>query len=211
MRSRTPLTRARILEVALALVDAEGLDALSMRRLGGELGVEAMSLYNHVPSKAALLDGLHELILESVALPPAAAWVESLRAGARSFRAALAAHPNALPLFATRPAVTEGSLRHVESALALLRRAGLDAGESAAAFQALVSFVVGHTLAELAPAAGADRSRPRYETLSSDELPNVIDAAEALAQQSEDEGFELGLEIFLIGLAARAKARRRRA
>ncbi len=208
MPSRTPLTRARILEAALALVDAEGLDALSMRRLGAELSVEAMSLYHHVPSKAALLDGLHEVILSAVDLPRGGDWIEALRAGARSFRAALTAHPHALPLFATRPAVTEGSLRHVESALALLRRAGFDAGEGAGAFQALVSFVVGHTLAELAPPAGADRSRPRYEALSRDDFPNVIDAADALAAQGEDEGFELGLDLLLTGLAARARMSR---
>src|SRR5258707_13922848 len=106
MRSK-PLTRERILSTALAIVDREGLDAISMRRIGEALGVEAMSIYNHVANKAAILDGIFETILgELPVAKPASSWRLGLQARARAFRSGLRDHPNALPLFSPRPAVT---------------------------------------------------------------------------------------------------------
>src|SRR5438270_2408762 len=102
------LTRERVCEAALALVDEEGLDALSMRRLGTRLHVEAMSLYRHVRDKADLLDALHAAVLGDLAaeLRPQAGptdWRELLARLARALRKALLAHPKVVPLFATRP------------------------------------------------------------------------------------------------------------
>src|SRR3954454_24006069 len=94
---RDPLTRDRVLRAAVDVVDREGLGALSMRRLGQELGVEAMSLYRYVPSKADLLDGVYGAILADIVVPKKAAaeWRKTARAYARAFRKALVAHPNA--------------------------------------------------------------------------------------------------------------------
>lgn len=202
---RPPLSRERVLEAALALVDREGLDALSMRRLGVELGVEAMSLYRYVPGKAALLDGLHETILAEMSAPRRGrASIESLRAMARAFRRVLLAHPRAVPIFATRPAVTRASLRHVEAALAVLRGAGLDARDAVSAFQVLVAFVVGHALAEIGPVVSGEAAEPPYEGLSKDEFPHLTAALADLGDHDAAAEFEVGLDLFLGGLRARA-------
>lgn len=203
---RAPLSRQRVLEAALAIVDGEGLDALSMRRLGVELGVEAMSLYRYVPSKAALLDGLHEIILAE--MPPlrrgrAGIEIESLRAMARAFRRALLAHPQAVPIFATRPAVTQASLRHVEAALAVLRGAGLGARDSVAAFQVLVTFVVGHALAEVGPVVSSEPVEPPYASLSAEEFPHLTAVLAESGEADAEAEFEMGLDLFLAGLRAR--------
>src|SRR5919202_194847 len=97
------LDRRVILHAALQLVDAEGLAALSMRRLGARLGVEAMSLSYYVPDKAALVQGLAEVILDDLQLPsaPVHAWQTAVREVARSFRRLGLAHPNVFPLLAT--------------------------------------------------------------------------------------------------------------
>jgi TetR/AcrR family transcriptional regulator, tetracycline repressor protein len=204
---RGSLSRPRILEAALRLADSSGLEALSMRRLGAELGVEAMSLYNHVPSKAALLDGMVEAILSEMPSPGAGgSWSERLREMARAFRRALRAHPGALPLFATRPAVTPASLRHVEAALGVLRGAGLSPDESVSALQVLVTFVVGHTLSQVGHTKGDEVSSPRYEALSREEFPHLTEIAPRLGAHDGELEFEFGLDAFLTGL--RAKARR---
>ncbi|MFT3774988.1 MAG: TetR/AcrR family transcriptional regulator C-terminal domain-containing protein [Minicystis sp.] len=207
---RAPLSRERVLATALAIVDAEGLDALTMRRLGSELGVEAMSLYHHVPGKAALLDGLHEAILGEMAAPRRGRdWVETLRGMARSFRRVLLAHPRALPIFGARPAVTEASLRHVEAALAVLRGAGLSARDSVSAFQVIVAFVVGHALAEVGPILGGEPADPRYATLDPESFPHLSGVVAELGEHDVEAEFEFGLDLLLTGLRARAERPRR--
>lgn len=206
---RAPLSRERILEAALALVDREGLEALSMRRLGVELGVEAMSLYRYVPSKAALLDGLHETVLAEMPPPRRGKdWIESLRAMARAFRRVLLAHPRAVPVFAARPAVTHASLRHVEAALALLRDAGLGARDSVSAFQVLVTFIVGHALAEVSPMVSGEAAEPPYDSLSAKEFPHLTAVITDLGDHDAGAEFDLGLDLFLTGLRARVERRR---
>src|SRR5207237_7828457 len=102
-RRRTTLTRERIAVAAVALIDGEGLDALSMRRLGSALDVEAMSLYRHFPSKAALLEAVVGRLLAELLLPVPGIvpWQESFRTLARDYRRLLLRHPNAIPLLAT--------------------------------------------------------------------------------------------------------------
>ena len=215
-RRRDPLTRDRVLRAAVDVVDHEGIEALSMRRLGQELGVEAMSLYRYVPSKADLLDGIYGIILAEIVVPRAAGeWQTTTRLYARAFRKALVAHPNALSLFATRPAVTPASLRHVESGLALLRGVGFEVEDAVSAFQVVVTFVVGHTLSTHAPAGDdAERSTPAYRDLEPSEFPALIEAAATLADRDPDQEFEFGLDVVLAGLAAKLAvnpaARRRR-
>ena len=204
--ARTSLSRERVLAAALALVDREGLDALSMRRLGAELGVEAMSLYNHVPSKAALLDGVHEAILGEMPAPRRGRdFIETLRGMARAFRRVLLAHPQALPIFGARPAVTEASLRHVETALAVLRGAGLSAQDSVSAFQVMVTFVVGHTLSEVGPLLSGEPAEPRYAALSAEDFPNLTAVLEELEGHDAETEFEMGLDLFFTGLRARVE------
>jgi AcrR family transcriptional regulator len=208
---REALSRERILRAALAILDQEGLDAISMRRVGEELGVEAMSLYNHVDGKAAILDGIFETVLAE--LPPprrAASWQAALRDRARALRAVLRAHPNALPIFATRPAVTPASLDHVEGVLEVLRSAGFSAPDALRALQVLSAFVVGHTVAGYAPRKADEDSRPAYGRLDEARFPRVLEAARLLDGHDVEDEFEFGLEALFTGFGERLAARGRR-
>lgn len=138
------LTRAAVLRAALALADREGLKALSMRRLGAELDVEAMTIYHHVPNKDALLDGLVEQLVATIA-PPVfeTPWRDGIRRYALDLRAALLAHPNLVPLIASRPAITAQNLQVMETALEGLRSAGLAPADALDVIYAVTGFVVG--------------------------------------------------------------------
>lgn len=209
-RRREPLTRERVLRAALAIVDGEGLSAISMRRVGEALGVEAMSLYNHVPNKAAILDGVFEIILSE--LPPAReqpSWKESLRERALALAAVLRAHPNALPLFATRPAVTPAAFEHLESALQTLHDAGMSPEGALASFQILVAFVVGHTLQSYGPVAADEETRPTYEALREDDFPRVRELSRLLPSRDVEEELALGVDALLAGLSTLVKDERR--
>lgn len=208
---REALSRDRILGTALAIVDREGLDAISMRRVGEELGVEAMSLYNHVPNKAAILDGIFETVLtELPAAKRSASWQAALRDRACALRSILRAHPNALPLFATRPAVTPASMAHVEQVLDILRTAGFTADDALSGLQVVVAFVVGHTVAAYAPRRPGDDSHPAYERLSEEQFPRVRETARLLAAHDLDNEFDFGLDAMLTGLETRLGSRLRR-
>lgn len=201
---RDPLSRDRIVRTALSIIDRDGLEAISMRRVGDELGVEAMSLYNHVGNKAALLDGVFELVLSGLDAPAnerrSSSWRVVLKRRAHSLRSLLREHPNTLPLFATRPAVTPASIAHVESTLALLRRAGFSPRESLCALQVVVAYVVGHAMASFAPRDHDSASAPRYDLLSEPEFPHVHEIAALLTTYDLEDEFEVGLDAMLDGL-----------
>lgn len=199
------LSRERILRVALGIVDREGLDAVSMRRVGEALSVEAMSLYNHVANKGAVLDGIFEMILAELPRETKGrGWKARLRERAHAFRRVLRAHPNAIPLFATRPAVTTVSLGYVEALLAELAEAGLPARDSLSAMHALLAYVVGHTLATHGPRSASETS-PDYGGLDAATYPHVRAAAALLTTHDPEREFELGLDAMLGGLGLRAK------
>ncbi len=137
-----------------------------MRRVGDALGVEAMSLYRYVPSKAALLDGLYEAVLAELPEPPPARRLGLvLRERSFALRSALRAHPHALPLFASRPAVTPASIAHVEFVLEALARAGLSPGRALGVLQVIFAFVIGHTLASYSPRRTDEVSFADYAAL----------------------------------------------
>src|SRR5262249_19646179 len=144
---RQPLTRDAILDAALELLDRHGMDGLSMRRLGTALGVEAMSLYHHIPNKAALLDGIHERILLSLDPPThARTWQSYARHQAHALHRALLAHPHAIPLFATRPASTQAAIERLDRYLEVLLRAGFNAVQALSIVQLVAQLVVGHAM-----------------------------------------------------------------
>ncbi len=206
---RAGLSRGLVLDAAVALVDSEGLDGLSMRKLGAALGVEAMTLYHYLPNKAALLDGLVEWVVQHTATVPALtdglSWDQVLRDYAQTLRATLLAHPGVLPLFFTRPAVTPQTLKTVERGLRVLTGAGFALPRALDMINVLSIFVVGHAMAEAGTAELTRRGDPgsaaALAQLDASDLPLVTEAAR-LAQGSDDETrFLFGLEALLYGFA----------
>jgi AcrR family transcriptional regulator len=206
---RGQLNRRLVLDAALAIVDAEGLAALTMRRLGAELGVEAMSLYRHVPSKEALLDGIVELIVLEIDVPsdPDGDWEASCRRIARSYRQAAHRHPGAFPLVTTRPLNTPEALRRLEGNFEILRRAGFDEQGAIVAFRTIAAYVRGFALEEVtgrALGAQANRSERQLDprTLSAQEFPRLAELAPRLVAADRGAEFDRGLDLILTGLRA---------
>ncbi|TDC97555.1 TetR family transcriptional regulator [Nonomuraea deserti] len=198
------LTRQAILQAALALADREGLKALSMRRIGQELGVEAMSLYQHVAGKDALLDGLVEQLFTQAAPPlaEAASWQEGLREYACTLMRVLLAHPNVIPLVVGRPAITPQNLHLMEDALHMLRAAGVPLERALDMLYAVTGFVVGHVA--ILAASGRDRHAPgnRLEAIPDPDLretPLLAEATRAQRSSGPDPRFGFALEAMLRG------------
>ena len=202
---RRPLSRRRILDAAVRFVDREGLEALSMRKLGSELGVEAMSLYNHVPNKGALLDGMVEVLLGELEVPPEdEGWEKRVREAFRAFRRLAHEHPNVFPLLINRPPDTMDGVWLVEEFLRTLRGAGFDPETALHAFRSLSSYTSGYTMAEIRgfamEPAGA---RLGAVTLSPDDFPNIHKLQAPLREVDHDAEFEFGLDLILVGLKER--------
>lgn len=195
---RRPLSRDSVLAAALDVVDRDGLDALTMRSLGNELAVEAMSLYHHVGSKSDVLDGLVDLVLRSVDLPdPGLEWSEWSRRFARVYRRIGAEHPHVFPLIALRPLATANAFRPVELGLEVFARAGFGELHALAAFQTLADFISGFALEELAAAGG--EGSPVIETLDATEFPRLRRFIGR--PMKRDVAFERGLDIIIDGIA----------
>ncbi len=143
------LSRALILDTALGLVDASGIEGLTMRALGEALGVQAMSLYRYVANKEALLDALQEAVVARMqplaSSPSSPSWRAVLEASARSLREVLRAHPRAIPLF-FRPAAGDRASEAIIEVTDVLIDAGFDEADALRAFQALLAFVVGQAM-----------------------------------------------------------------
>lgn len=147
---RAPLTRAEILETALRIIDADGADALSMRRLAGELGIEAMSLYHHFPNKDAILAGVIDLALLAEApapgTAPPASWREPVTAAVLGFRRVLVTHPNVLPVMAAHPPTSGASSAYIQGPLAYLTAQGMSDADATDLFQAVFAYAFGHAM-----------------------------------------------------------------
>src|SRR5215203_6571277 len=199
---RQPLSRRRILEAAVRFADREGLEALSMRKLGSELGVEAMSLYNHVPNKGALFDGMVEVLLGELEVPPEdESWERRVREAYRAFRRLAHEHPNVFPLLVVRPPDTMDGVWLVEEFLRTLGEAGFEPETALYAFRVLSSYASGYAMAEIRgfamePAGG----RLGASTLPRDDFPHIHDLDERLRMVDHDAEFEFGLDLILAGL-----------
>ncbi|HEX2181619.1 MAG TPA: TetR/AcrR family transcriptional regulator C-terminal domain-containing protein [Rubrobacteraceae bacterium] len=206
-----PLTRERILEAALSLVDAEGMEALSMRRLAKELGVDPMAIYHHVPNKRALLWGLIGEVFSGMRVPEErgdpADWRERVRAWARAFRDVARTHPKLVPHLASYPeAAAEATLESTEELYAAFEAAGMQPREIVGAVGVVVDYVNGFALAEASGALGEpDEQKEMIEMLDArppGELPAMRRTFEALAEEDLGTDFEFGLEVVLAGLEA---------
>lgn len=208
------ITRDVVLATALRLIDRDGADALSMRRLAQALGCDPMNLYRHAPSKAALLDGVTEIVLAQLSVDPADPdWAGQLRAVGRDFRRLALAHPHVVPLLVTRPLATplglrpRGTLRHLEDILTLLTRAGFSGADALHIYRALFGFLYGHILNELQelvenPDETDDLLRLGLYRLPLGEFPLLRGLAPDLARYDGAAELERGLDIVLSGLSA---------
>ncbi len=205
--ARTPLSKERVLRAAIALADADGLEALSMRRLAKELGVEAMSLYNHVANKDEILAGIIDAVATEIDLPSDEGdWKTAMRRSAISARDVLLRHRWASSLWMTRQSGGLARMRHGDWMLRMLREAGLSDDLSYHAFHILEAYILGFTYLHLSvPHKGEDlagMAATFLQELPADEYPDFVEhVMQHLEPDHGDEGgFEVGLDLILDGL-----------
>jgi AcrR family transcriptional regulator len=201
---REPLTREKITEKALEILDAEGVEGLSMRRLGEALGVEAMALYHHFPNKDAILDGVAARIIEETgpAMPlENADWKTVMLSGPASAGRAIEAHPKAGWLFIGRQYSTAESLQMLEAPLAILRSAGFEGQELVDAAHAIFAYTAGWYM--LSSGQGGSWSGPDDAAFAN--AADAVPLAASLAPELRNwgRGMEAGLAALLDGLEAR--------
>jgi AcrR family transcriptional regulator len=199
------LSRDKILASAVRLADRDGLEAVTMRRLGQALGVEAMSLYKHVANKDAILDGILERVLAEVQLPqPAGDWEAELRRSASSLHDALARHPWACRLVmapASLPNALNARILYIEALLRTLSEAGFTPTQAYYAYHALDSHAVGFTMWELGHTV-ADNAKvePVIRQIESGAYPYLLEHAHQHEADQPQTSFEFGLDLIFDGL-----------
>jgi AcrR family transcriptional regulator len=221
-RRRDPLSREVIVDTAIRLLDAEGLDALSMRRIADELGTGAATLYWHVGSKDGLLDLVFDKIIGEGFIPDPVAgkWQEQLKEVAREQRAVSLRHPYVVRISIGRIPMGPNALRYSERVLAILRAGGLPPDLAVQGSHLLISTVNGFTLDETgvdeggAPQAietqqAAAMARDYLASLPPQQFPNVVALADEFSYVDRDQQFELLIDIFVDGLARAAATRPR--
>jgi AcrR family transcriptional regulator len=202
---RTPLSRERVLRAAIALADQGGIEALTMRRLGQELGVEAMSLYKHVSNKDDVLDGIVDLVLGDIEVPPSGTpWREAMRARAVSAHEVLLAHPWAALQIMSRFNIGLGMTRYLDATLGRLREGGFSIEGALDAWHTLDSHIYGFTLQELGLPFAADEapqvSADVLPALSAEQYPHVVEVISHVMRSGRVEDFTFGLDLILDGL-----------
>ena len=212
--ARVPLTRQRALATAVALGDERGLAAVSMRKLAEALGVEAMSLYHHVPNKQHILDGMVETVFAEIELPPDDLdWKPAMRRRAESVRAALTRHPWAISIMESRSSPGPATLRHHDAVIGCCRKAGFSIAMAAHAFSVLDSYIYGFVLQEVnLPFDSSDSMDEMLDeimpNLSAEDYPYLFElTTEHVLQPGYDyaKEFDHGLGLILDGLEAQAR------
>ena len=207
------LSRELVLSTALTLVDKDGLEALSMRRLGQELQCDPMSLYRYAANRAALLDGVSEMVFDELAIfPDDPDWQAQLRKIAHDLRLLALRHPNVVPLLVTRPLSTPlglrplGTLRPLEQILALLIEAGFTPATALHVYRAYYGFLYGHILNELQeyivdPDESEAILRLGLHRLPAKDFPHLRALGPVLAEYDGAAELDQGLSILLSGLS----------
>ncbi|GAA2360579.1 TetR/AcrR family transcriptional regulator [Nonomuraea africana] len=201
-----PLSRARIVAAAIDLIEREGADAVSMRRIAADLGVGVMSLYNHVPNKASLLDGLAEAVLSQIEFTddPGAHWTDRVRMQARAFRQIAHHYPRSTMLVVSRQLHSNAGLLPVERALSTLREAGFDGADAVRMLRLFIAYIIGSLLREVgvtptfAPVQGAAAV---VEKVDPELFPEVSSLASLLGACDHEEEFDFGLELLIQAIA----------
>ena len=205
---RTPLSRGQVLQAAVTLADESGIGALSMRKLGQVLGVEAMSLYNHVASKGDLLDGMIDVVFSEVGLPDGDGWKAAMRQRAISVREVLGRHRWAIGLMESRSSPGPATLRHHDAVLGCLRGAGFSVELTAHAYSLLDSYIYGFALQEASLPFGTTEETAQVAQdiagqMPAGEYPHLAELVTAHALQpgyQYGREFEIGLDLILDAL-----------
>jgi AcrR family transcriptional regulator len=208
-RRRTPLTRERVMLTAVQRADEGGIESLSMRKLGQELGVEAMALYHHFASKDDLVNSMVDLVFSEIDLPPSGGdWRTAMRQRAIAVRDALLRHRWAIGLMESRPRPGPANLRHHDAVIGSLRAGGFDIAMAAHAYSLLDSYIYGFALTKMnlpfeTSADVADVARSMLEPFPPDEYPHMIEIlTDHVMKPGYDYGdeFEYGLDLIINGL-----------
>ena len=210
---RPPLSRDQVLRAAVTLADRGGIQALSMRKLGEALGVEAMSLYNHVTGKSDLLDGMIDIVFSEIDLPSGMGWKQAMRQRAISARQALSRHRWAIGLMESRSTPGAATLRHHDAVLGCLRAAGFSLELTAHAYSVLDSYIYGFALQEASlPFGSAQEAVPVAQEIAgglpAGEYPHLTELAMGhVLKPGYDYGneFEIGLDLILDSLDRAAR------
>jgi AcrR family transcriptional regulator len=202
---RAPLSRERVLRTAIELADQGGLGSLTMRKLGQQLGVEAMSLYNHVANKDDILDGIVDLVVGDIDVPPAGTyWKAAMRQRSISAHQVLLAHPWAAMLVMSRFNIGPGMTRYLDATLGRLREGGFSIEEALDAWHTLDSHLYGFTLQELNLPFGVEETQNVSASvlgqIPAEQYPYVFEVITRIMQTGRDEDFEFGLDLVLDGL-----------
>jgi AcrR family transcriptional regulator len=205
------LSRERIITAAIDVIERQGVEATSMRRIAAELDCGVMSLYNHVPSKAALLDGVADRVLSGIEFTavPGTGWEDQVRAQARAFRAIARKYPRSAMVVVSRPTSSATGLRPVENALATLREAGFSGGDAVLIMRSFVGFILGSLLREVGITPAVGGTHTNYATdltqrlhVDPGDFPQVTSLAAELNRHDPDADFEFGLDLLVHAIAA---------
>jgi AcrR family transcriptional regulator len=209
-RRRLPLSRERVLRAAMAIADADGIEALTIRSLAQELGVKPMAIYYHVANKSEILDSIVDLVFAEIELPATDGdWRSEIVRRANSARRVLSRHHWAIGLMESRRSPGPATLRHHDAVIGTLRRAGFSVEMTAHAYALLDSYVYGFALQEAAlpfqgTSTAADVTEPIMERFHTDQYPHLVEmATEYILQPGYDFGdeFEVGLGVILDALS----------
>ncbi len=210
--ARAPLTREKVMTAALRMADKGGIEALSMRNLAQALKVEAMSLYNHVPGKEQILDGLVELVVREIELPPNGPdWKAAMRQRAHSAHVVLTRHPWATMLFVSRMNIGPNMLRYVDATIGCLRQAGFSYPLADHAWSALDAFIYGFTIQNrnfpLDPHEYASAAKQFLPLIPVEQFPWLNGMSQEVIAGRHDglHQLEFGLELILDALEAMRK------
>ena len=203
--ARAPLSRERILNAAIELADEDGIEALTMRRLGRRLGVEAMSLYNHVTDKDDIIDGMVELITAEFEVPTGTAdWRATIRSSTISAHQVFRRHPWASSVIESRARTGPNRLRLLEATIGVLAGAGFPMPVVIRTLMALDSHTYGFTMQELAlpfdSASAAGVAEEMAMRVFADGYPNLAAMAELTMLGAQLLDFEFGMDLLLDGL-----------
>jgi len=207
--SPTPLQREQIVAAALRIVDSYGLKALSMRRLGAELGVDPMAVYYHLPNKQALLDAIVEAVMSAIDLTadnPAKPPEERILAAARAYRDVLLNHANALPILLAHGPVTPGAMRPVELLISILRDAGLPPAEALMGMNVIAAAVRGAVGMGPIHEPSEEEFAAMWQALPAVEFPLLSEALSS-SRRSFQEIFDFGIRVLARGLLGEAALR----